>query len=43
MFILQSSEFLKTLAKSSEFGSFVNDIIESFDKSNFLSVQTVKI
>ena len=42
MFILQSSEFLKTLAKSSEFGSFVNDIIESFDESNFLSVQRIK-
>ena len=35
MLILQSSEFLETLAKSSEFGSFVNYIIESFDESNF--------
>ena len=42
MLILQSSEFLKTLAKSSEFGSFVNYIIESFDESNFLSVQRIK-
>ena len=42
MLILQNSEFLKTLAKSSEFGSFVNYIIESFDESNFLSVQRIK-
>ena len=42
MLILQSSEFLKTLAKSSEFGSFVNYIIKSFDESNFLSVQRIK-
>ena len=42
MLILQSSEFLTTLAKSSEFGSFVNYIIKSFDESNFLSVQRIK-